>query len=108
MTDGAMEMMSWYCRARIAAKSISMIRSDVRWSTPLEFSADEPRVTLPSLKLTLPMGVPEDAVTVAVNVTAWPYVEGFRDEATVMVVATCAWPQDENLNEPMRVFQLPD
>jgi len=40
---------------------------------PLASSADEPRVVLPSLKLTLPVGVPvpDEGVTVAVNVTGW-------------------------------------
>ena len=31
--------------------------------------------------------VPVPAVTVAVNVTLWPYTDGFGDEATVVVVA---------------------
>ena len=39
LTDCAIETMSLYLRARTAAKSISMIRSDVRLSTPLDPTA---------------------------------------------------------------------
>ena len=80
-----------------------------RVATPAALSADEPRVVVPSLKLTPPVGVPvpEEDVTVAVNVTDWPYVEGFKDETSVVALAAKACPQDENLKEPMRVFQLP-
>ena len=42
----------------------------------------------PSLKVAEPVGVPVvDDLTVAVNVTGVPCVEGFRDEATVVEVA---------------------
>ena len=37
----------------------------------------------------MPVGVPlpgEAAVTVAVNVTAWPYTAGFADEDSLVVV----------------------
>ena len=49
-------------------------------------------VTAPSLKITVPVGVPapgETALTVAVNVTIWPNTEGEDD---VTVVALEAWP----------------
>ena len=75
-------------------------------ATPLASSNGEPRIVLPSLKFTVPLGVPVPDDTVAVNVTDWPYVEGLADEPSVVVVAARAWPQEENLNEPMRVFQL--
>src|SRR3989442_15917885 len=39
----------------------------------------------PSLKTTLPVGVPPGPVTVAVNVTDWPNTDGFCDEATTVV-----------------------
>jgi len=39
-------------------------------------------VDAPSLKVTVPVGVPPVEVTVAVKVTAAANVEGFRDEAT--------------------------
>ena len=41
----------------------------------------------PSKKLTLPAGVPVALVTVAVIVTAPPYVDGFGDPLTSVVVA---------------------
>lgn len=45
------------------------------------------KVVTPSLNVTLPDGVPEVAgVTVAVNVTDAPNVEGFSDEVTAVVV----------------------
>jgi hypothetical protein len=45
-----------------------------------------PIVAAPSLSVTVPVGVPEVAVTVAVNVTDCPVAEGFTDEITVVVV----------------------
>ena len=44
-----------------------------------------PSDVLPSKNCTVP--VADDGETVAVNVTFWPYVDGFRLEATVVVVA---------------------
>jgi hypothetical protein len=40
-----------------------------RTATPLELSVDEPRVVLPSRNFIVPVCVPADAVTVAVNLT---------------------------------------
>jgi hypothetical protein len=41
------------------------------------------------MKVTVPVGCgPDAAVTVAVNVTGWPSIDGFADEARVVVVAT--------------------
>jgi len=45
-----------------------------------------PSVVLPSRNVTVPVAV--EGETVAVNVTAEPYVDGFNDDATVMVVLT--------------------
>ncbi len=48
-----------------------------------------PSVLLPSLKMTVPMGVPEPgilAVTVAVKVTDWPDLEGLSEETTIVAV----------------------
>jgi len=45
------------------------------------------RVVVPSLKVTLPVGVPLNCgVTLAVNVTDCPTFEGFSEEAKVVVV----------------------
>ena len=46
-----------------------------------------PMLAPPSRNVTVPVGVPDPgkaALTVAVNVTAWPDVEGFSDEVTVV------------------------
>ena len=46
-------------------------------------------VDVPSLKLTLPDGVPDpppDAVTVAVKVTNWPEADGLAEEVRAVVV----------------------
>jgi hypothetical protein len=50
-------------------------------------SVPAPMLTPPSRNVTVPVGVPEPgdaALTVAVNVTVWPNVEGFSDEVTVV------------------------
>jgi hypothetical protein len=51
--------------------------------------APEPRVVAPSLKVTVPVGVPlpgAAGATVAVKVTPCPNAEGFPDEITAVVV----------------------
>jgi hypothetical protein len=58
---------------------------------------------LPSIEnCTVPVGVPAPDATLAVKLTAWPYVEGFRLEPTVVVVLAVAgfttWPP---LNVPV-------
>ncbi len=40
------------------------------------------------MKVAEPAGVPAVELTVAVNVTAWPKVDGFSDVVTAVVVAT--------------------
>jgi hypothetical protein len=44
-------------------------------------------VVLPSLNVSVPVAI--EGVTVAVNVTDEPNVEGFFEEATVVVVVVC-------------------
>src|SRR4051812_30533511 len=51
-----------------------------------EFKVAEPRVVVPSLNVTVPVGVPVVALTVAVKVTLWPLFEGLRDDVSVVVV----------------------
>jgi hypothetical protein len=63
---------------------------------------------VPSLNVTVPVGVPDPDETVAVNVTDCPEFEGFKDETSEVEVAIRLWPQEENLNEPIRVFQFVD
>ena len=57
-------------------------------AVPAESSATTPRTVEPSLKVMLPVGVPEESegVTVAVNVTAWPAVAGLRLDASAVPV----------------------
>jgi hypothetical protein len=58
---------------------------------PVRATAEQPESELPpSLKLTLPVGALP--VTVAVNVTLWPCVEGLSVLAMVVVVATALLP----------------
>ena len=61
-------------------------------ATPLALSVPVPRVVEPSLKVTVPVGVPEPgavALTVAVKVTDCPYVDGLVELVRAVVVA--AW-----------------
>jgi len=46
----------------------------------------DPILVVSSKNVTVPVGVPEAVDTVAVKVTLWPNVEGFKDEVTVVVV----------------------
>jgi hypothetical protein len=45
-----------------------------------------PKVVLPFLNVTVPVAV--EGVTVAVNVTEDPEIDGFADDASVVVVVT--------------------
>ena len=64
-------------------------RADVlKVATPLLLSVPVPRVVVPSLNVTVPVGVPLDEVTVAVNVTDWPNVEGLADDVSAVLVLT--------------------
>lgn len=48
-----------------------------------------PSVVAPSLKVTVPVGMPEPgatAATVAVKVTGWPKTDGFAEDITDIVV----------------------
>jgi hypothetical protein len=53
----------------------------------LPLSATVPMMLVPSRNVTVPVGAPPaDVVTVAVNVTAWPPIKVFREEATAVEV----------------------
>ena len=57
-------------------------------------------MVVPSLNVTLPAGVPapeSEAVTVAVNVTFCPALEGFSDEDTLVDVPSCTTCEREEL-----------
>src|SRR5579884_359417 len=65
----------------------------VAWAEPFSVCAPQPvMVVAPSLKLTVPVGVPEpgtETLTVAVKVTDWPTTEGLADELRLVDVP--AW-----------------
>ena len=50
--------------------------------------ATVPSTLVPFLKVTFPVGTPFEELTVAVNVTDWPNVEGFKLETSAVVVGT--------------------
>ena len=70
-----------------ATDSVEVV--NVAWPEPL--SAEVPRVVVPSLNVTVPVGVPPLEVTVAVNVTDWLKTDGLADELTVVVVVNVLW-----------------
>src|SRR5436189_134779 len=73
--------MLWVATPRLAVVKVA-------W--PL-LSVPVPKVVAPSLKVTVPEGVPAPgalAVTVAVNVTDWPDTAGFVADDSAVVVAT--------------------
>ena len=60
------------------------------------------RVTAPSVKVTVPVGVPAPgatAATVAVKVTTWPKTEGLAVELTVVVLESLltTWGEAESV-----------
>src|ERR1051326_5862552 len=67
------------------APAASALVVNVAWSEPSRGFV--PRLLVPSLKVTVPVGVPEPALTVAVKVTGRPETDGFWEEARVVVVA---------------------
>ena len=57
-------------------------------ATPEVLRVPVPSVVVPSLKVTMPVGVPVPplAVTVAVNVTDWPKAAGFCEDVSVTLL----------------------
>jgi hypothetical protein len=72
-----------------------------------------PSCVLPSKNVTVPVGFPDEVVTVAVNVTACPTIDGFAEETTaVLVVAwtVCRTPDDvtgANVASPLYRMKIP-
>jgi hypothetical protein len=64
----------------------------VKVATP-PASVAVPRVALPFLKVTVPVGVPDEEETVAVNVTGCPTAEGFTEEVTEVELADIPIPK---------------
>jgi hypothetical protein len=52
----------------------------------LPLSGPSPSVAVPSTNVTVPVGVPLEAVTVAMNVTDCPSLDGFAEEITAVTV----------------------
>ena len=59
----------------------------LRAATPF-VRATVPRVFVPFLKVTFPVGVPFEELTVAVNVTESPKLDGFGFDTNAVVVGT--------------------
>ena len=58
---------------------------------PEPFRIPVPNVVTPSMNVTVPAGTPAPELTVAVNVTGWPKVDGLGvREVVVVVLATLA------------------
>jgi hypothetical protein len=59
----------------------------VHWAAPAESGSEmQPGIAAPlSLNVTVPEGVPELPVSVAIKVTAWPAVDGLSVEAMLNV-----------------------
>jgi hypothetical protein len=70
-----------------ATVSVEVLK--VAWPAPS--SVEVPKVVVPSLKVTVPVGVPPLEVTEAVNVTDWLKTDGLADELTVVVVVNVFW-----------------
>ena len=76
-----------YTAVMECAPAVSVVVANVATREP--FSVPVPSVVAPSLNVTVPVGVPlpgATALTVAVNVTDWPTVEGLAEEVTVVLV----------------------
>ena len=59
----------------------------VKVACPDPLSEPEPSVLAPSLKVTVPNGIPPLELTTAVNITDCPNADGLIEEETVVVVA---------------------
>jgi hypothetical protein len=65
----------------------------VKLAEPTPLRGILPRVLAPSVKVTVPVGVPEKGAftaTLAVKVMAWPKVDGLGAAESVVVVPVCA------------------
>jgi hypothetical protein len=68
----------------VPARSVEVVKV----ATPLLFSLPVPKVLVPFLKVTVPVGMFADpSATVAVKVTDWPFVDGLSELDRLVVVA---------------------
>jgi hypothetical protein len=79
---------------------VPFFENDVeKFACPDPFTAALPSVLLPSLNVTVPVGIaPVNELTTAMNVTVWLTVDGFGVEVSVVVVVigfiVCfTWPE---------------
>jgi hypothetical protein len=78
----------WYAAVIECALAVNVEVENVAWPA---LSVPVPMLVAPSRNATVPVIVPAEVlVTVAVNVTVWPAVEGFTEEARTVVVAGLA------------------
>jgi hypothetical protein len=57
-------------------------------ATPLLLIVPVPKVVVPRVKVTVwPLGKPPVLLSVAVNLTDWPDLDGFGDDASTMLIA---------------------
>src|SRR5262249_62426108 len=71
-------------------------------AVPLELRGRVANAVEPSLKVTVPVGVPAPGattLTAAVKVTDWPVVEGFADELRMVAVEALftVWARDREI-----------
>ena len=71
------------------------------------------RVVAPSVKVTVPLGVPAPgatAATVAMKVTVWPNTDGLGDELTVVLLEALftTWGEAESVPELVRKLPSPE
>jgi hypothetical protein len=84
-----------FCHPAEAVKLATMewlpVASDevLKVATPLVTVTFEARTVEPSVKVTLPIGVPPELVTVAVKVTLCPCVAGFEEDEIDVNVGLC-------------------
>ena len=60
----------------------------------------------PSWNVTVPVGVPDPVVTVAVNVTLWPNTDEFGDELTVVEVAGAPTTRSISLSDVREIVTV--
>ena len=89
----------------MCAATVRDVAVKVAWP---ELNVAVPRVVVPSLKVTVPLGVPlagAAGLTVAVKVTGWPKIVVVADEARAVVLL--AWLTDWINAEEVLELKLP-
>lgn len=75
------------CDPEPRAEVVNVVVAELTTPSQRQPRVPVPRVVLPSLKVTVPVGVlAPDVVTVAVKVTESPKFEGFKLDTTAVVV----------------------